>query len=765
MAIARAARLFRFGLVAGLAVLALLFKHCQAPPEKEQVQASAIKTAATTPVTEADYVGSAACQSCHAEAFADWLGSHHDQAMEPANDTTVLGDFGNVTFASRGVRTRFYREGEKFMVNTEGPDGTYQDFEISHTFGVYPLQQYLAVFPKGRLQALRVAWDSEKDRWYDLYPDMDIEPQEWLHWTGGAMNWNSSCADCHSTHLRKHYDAAADSFHTTYALMDVSCEACHGAGKKHIELVSAPDYVEKKGKADHQLHLLPGIPSTEQVDQCARCHSRRSQFSEAFVPGEKFLDHYLPELLVDGTYFADGQILDEDYVYGSFVQSRMYHEGVKCTDCHNPHSTQLRYEGNRLCMQCHEPKYDEPGHHFHPQGSESAQCINCHMTGRTYMGNDFRRDHSFRIPRPDQSVAFGTPNACNGCHETQDAQWAADQVEAWYGPERKPHFSDALTLGRERTARSMVPLQRLIEASDEPGIARATAVQYLVETAGAEALPVLQRALNDSTALVRHAAVQALSQWPATERLSLLGPRLRDSLRVVRVAAADALADVPAQHWNAAARSDFERARQELRASMQAQADYRGGQFMIGQYHDRLGQPAEAEQAYQRAIAMDSRFNAARMNLAVLYNRLGRNEEAERLLRKVVEQEPEYGPAYYSLGLLLAESPERLEEAAEVLGQAATRVGINSRIFYNWGLALQHLERSADAERAYQAGLEVEPASAVLNNALAILHLQAGRPERALPHAQLLVEQYPQQQEFRQLLQQVQMRLQGGAGQ
>jgi hypothetical protein len=141
------------------------------------------------------------------------------------------------------------------------------------------------------------------------------------------------------------------------------------------------------------------------VDTCAPCHSRRSQISEDPHQGMDFLQNYLPQLIEQGLYFPDGQILDEVYVYASFHQSLMYRKGVRCTDCHHPHTMKVYAKDNSLCIRCHQPdRYDTPAHHFHKPDDEGASCIKCHMPTRTYMGVDVRLDHSLRIPRPDLSA-------------------------------------------------------------------------------------------------------------------------------------------------------------------------------------------------------------------------------------------------------------------------------------------------------------------------------------------------------------------------
>ena len=109
-------------------------------------------------------------------------------------------------------RRRSSRRDGKFFVNTDGPDGKLADYEIKYAFGVRPLQQYLIELPGGRMQALGIAWDSRPkaqggQRWFHLYPGQNIKAGDPLHWTGIEQNWNFQCAECHSTNLRKNFDA------------------------------------------------------------------------------------------------------------------------------------------------------------------------------------------------------------------------------------------------------------------------------------------------------------------------------------------------------------------------------------------------------------------------------------------------------------------------------------------------------------------------------------------------------------------------------
>ena len=380
--------------------------------------------------TEKSFVGRAACVDCHQKETDLFHGSHHDLAMDLATDETVLASFDDAELEHFGITSKFFRDGQRFMVNTEGPDGEMQDFEVKYVFGVEPLQQYMVETKRsdsassdeiGQVQVLRLSWDTQNKKWFYLPPpdvDYKLEPSDPLHWTGITQRWNTSCAVCHSTNLERNFDSITGHYRTKFSEIDVSCEACHGPGSLHVELAENRKIFWDR---EHGFGLakLKGGSNVPQVESCAPCHSRRSEICSGQVAGNRFDDFHALQLLSSPVYFDDGQIRDEDYVYGSFIQSKMYHNGIRCTDCHDPHSTKLKFDDNRLCTSCHQHsagKYDSPNHHHHEAGTEGASCVACHMPETTYMELDARRDHSLRVPRPDLSVKFGTPNACTGCH-------------------------------------------------------------------------------------------------------------------------------------------------------------------------------------------------------------------------------------------------------------------------------------------------------------------------------------------------------------
>lgn len=715
------------------------------------------------PGPPADFAGSQACAACHQPEYDLWRGSHHERALLPALEKNVLGDFNDAVFTHQGVTSRFFRRDGRFFVHTEGPEGEMQDFEIQYTIGYQPLQQYLVQFPGGRLQSLTIAWDTEKRRWFHLYPDERIPPEDPLHWTGPLQNWNYMCAFCHTTNLRKNYDPSTDTYDTAWSEGTVGCETCHGPGSRHVEWAQSGRLARALKRDGYGLEVRLKAAGTEvQLNSCAPCHARRHVVAHGYSHGRPFLDYFMPQLLEEGLYHPDGQILDEVYEYGSFLQSRMYREGVKCTDCHDPHRLEVHSRGNDLCASCHLPEtYDSPAHHFHPVDSPGALCVECHMPSRTYMVVDPRRDHSFRVPRPDLSVKLGTPNACNQCHADETPEWAADWVVRWYGPKRAqdPHYGEILAAAWRGAPEATADLARLASDENLPSIVRASVVQILGRRDGSEAAGALQAAARDPADLVRIAAAAAMDVLPLRERLEVAAPLLEDPVRAVRVEAARVLAAVPAGQFSQDQARTFQAALKEYEAAQLTAAEQPAAHLNLGIVYADLGRAEDAERAYRRALRLEPAFVPALANLAQLYNRLGRNPEAERLLREVVKLEPDYGEGHYSLGLLLAEDPGRLAEAEVHLARAAELIPERARVHYNRGLALQYLERRKEAEAALLRAYELEPGSPDTLHALAVLYAQDERWEQAARYAEELARLLPGDPGVRRLLSFVQGRL------
>jgi predicted CXXCH cytochrome family protein len=752
------------------------------------IDTAAIDTPATTVVpgpaaaaNPVEFVDNKECVTCHRGQESGWTGSHHDLAMQLADGETVLGDFNNSHFTHQGNTTRFFKRGSKFLVNTEGRDGKLQDFEIKYTFGVEPLQQYLVEFPDGRLQALTVAWDTRPEaaggqRWFHLLPDEQTPPGDPLHWTGRMHNWNVRCAECHSTNLQKNFDPVTDSYNTTWSALNVSCQACHGPGEAHLKWANAGEdnrLVRNKGlMVDYHGNTAQGL-----VDSCARCHSRRHRVSPDDAHARPLLDDFVPSTLQAGLYHPDGQILDEVYVYGSFLQSKMYNRGVGCTDCHDAHSARLKETGNSLCLQCHSTlpperfpgmqakDYDSREHHFHAPDSDGAQCVNCHMPARTYMVVDPRHDHSFRIPRPDLSVKLDVPNACNQCHTDESASWAAEITAKWYGTalRQTPHYGEVFAAARAGDPAAYDGLVSLATESGRPPIITATALMLLQNySPGESTVNALHANMRHADPLVRLAATDTFGQMPSVADLKSLLQQLNDPVRAVRMEAARILAPIPREHLDTQQRQALEQALDEYRDTQLALADTPEALLNLAVLDLALGDSAAAEAGYLRAIEIAPEFVPARINLANLYNQAGRNPEAEQQFRAAIKYEPGAGEIYYSLGLLLAEE-QRLTEAENLLATAVRLMPRRARVQYNHALLLQNLERRNEAEAAFKGAQAIAPADTDIVYALVIFYSQARRWQDALESARQLQVLAPDNPGVARMLEEIQQQISAAA--
>ena len=747
--------------------------------------------ARTVKSEKAEFVERQLCIECHEEQYREWTGSHHDLAMDVATDETVIGDFNNSTFTHYGVTSSFYKKDGKFFIGTDGPDGELHEYEITYVFGVDPLQQYMIEFPDGRIQLPDIGWDDHPadkggQRWFHLHPEEKITPKHIFHWTRRFLNWNYMCGECHTTNFQKNYDLQTNTFNTTWTMINVGCQACHGPGSNHVRWARTVEKTESREYTFDEMGLEVNFKAEEshvQIEACARCHSRRNGLRKDYEYGKPFMDYYVARVLTDPLYYPDGQILDEVYVYGSFIQSKKYQQGVRCTDCHNPHTSRLNVLGNELCNVCHASSpsrhmesvalkdYDTPDHHFHEQGSPGAQCAECHMPETKYMIVDPRRDHKFQIPRPDLSLKLNIPNPCNRCHKDRSFQWAAEKVNEWYPLTkeiRDQETSDAeiFAAGQADKAEAVKGLIQVAGDESRPPIIRATALNILSRFRRQDALDITALNLKDDDPLVRYEAVRGISELlpkqmgieAQKKKASLLLPLLKDNLRAVRSETARSLTEVPPDLIGQAMQPDFEKALEEYKERQDSIADRPESHLNLGIMHENLGQNDMAEASYKTALRLVPDFIPVMFNLANLYNRTGRNAEAEQQLNKIIEIEPDNGDAYYSLGLLLSEE-NRLDEAVKIFAQAVERMPARARVRYNYALTLRHLGQNSDALDEMIKAHETDKTDPRIVDAIAIFYIQEKQWEKALPYAQELVTLVPDAEGPKQMLRQIQQAL------
>ncbi len=734
--------------------------------------AGASQKLSAAPAQAPGYSGSKPCVTCHVEAAEAWKGSDHDWAWRDPTAETVLGNFAGDAFTHKGVTSRFATRNGRFFIETDGPDGKSTEYEIKYTAGVKPLQQYLVETAPGRLQVLDVTWDTERRRWYHLYPEQQFNAGDGLHWTGPYKNWNARCAECHATGFKKNYDPRTNTYASRQAEIGVTCEACHGPGEAHVIWADDPNsFDEKAWRGVNGVGLAFAFDPDDagnEIELCAGCHARREPIGDASpLPGAPFADSYRLALLREGLYYPDGQILDEVYVYGSFLQSEMYARSVRCTDCHEPHSGRLVFEGNAVCTQCHDPDgnpafptlrkalYDTPVHHFHEAGTSGAECTGCHMPERNYMVIDGRRDHSFRVPRPDLSVRLDTPNACILCHQDRTNAWAAQQVKSWYpnGRSGSPHYAEVLAAVPGDDPLAPVKLIKLAGDQTKPAIVRATALDRLRAYGGSNANAVTAL-LSDPSPLVRLGAAQLQERVPPPARAERLGPLLRDPRRTVRIAAARALVDVPIQYVPQESVLALRSAIAEYQASLEATADFPETQMNLADLAFRTGNPGAAIAALRTALRMDPHLVGGWINLGMLQHAAGRSTEAETTFRAGLAKLPQAGALYNALGLLYAERRD-YGNAVKNLERAAELTPDDARVRYNLSLALERSGRSEAAEAAMRAALSLDPEDPDILYALAFHLLNRKRLEEARTLADRLLERHPDRPEARQLIDEI----------
>jgi len=742
-----------------------------------------------SPVSLPLFVGGEVCGSCHATEFDRWKGSHHDLAMQSADETSVLGNFDGAQYTHFGVTSSFFRRDGKFFARTDGPDGELRDYEIAYVFGVDPLQQYLIEFPGGRLQALGVSWDSRPEReggqrWFHLYPDDPIPHGDVLHWTGPNQNWNFMCADCHSTGLQKNYDAEEDRYETRWEEIDVSCEACHGPGSAHVawandraglgadtgpavDLRSADNGLtvdlrnDGVWRFDGEVRIAQRTPKNgadAQIDTCGRCHARRSVLHPEPVRGQSLLDTHRPAFLDRQLYHADGQILDEVYVWGSFLQRRLYAAGVVCSDCHDLHALQLLEGPDKSCLGCHRADlFAVPNHHHHELESAGSSCVGCHMLARSYMGVDVRHDHSFRVPRPDLTAAIGTPNTCTDCHSDRSAGWAANAVEGWYGTSRSsPHYAEVLQAGRESAPGASRALAALAGDRTAPAIVRATALRLI--RPDSQSADAVRRALGDLDPLVRVAALDAAENLEPRVRLKLARQLLSDPVLGVRIQAARVVTLVPAQLWDPGDRARLERPLAEYRAAQAENADRPEAHLNLAVLAIALGEPELARAEYETALRLGPWFVPAYVNLADLHRQSQRDGEAERVLRTGLAQVGDSAELSHALGLALVRQ-ERGPDAIAEFARAAELAPGSPRFAYVYGIALHSAGEAERARGVLDDAYRRHPGDPSLLTGLVTLSRDAGDLELALTYAVALVELTPEDPGARQLLAEIQSSL------
>lgn len=715
------------------------------------------------------YIGQKACAKCHVQQSMLWKGSHHDQAMQAATIDTVLGDFNNALVIFHDTTFTFYYVDNQFFVKKTTADGKEKDFAIRYTFGVFPLQQYLIEMPGGRLQVLDLAWDNRPvqlggQRWYVLPFVKPLKGGQIL----ASRNWNANCAACHSTNIQKNYNALKNDYATKWSEMDVSCEACHGPGYEHQQWAISQANQQAASQSSYrgfnnsfisanktQWHIDPitGKPlrsskgnNRAEIETCARCHSRRKQLRQG-IPGEPYMDNFQPHFLDDGLYYADGQMQDEVYVYGSFLQSSKYQSGVTCSDCHEPHVAELRLPGDRICNQCHLAEKFRTHKHHHHSASSDVTCLNCHMPTKVVMGIDARHDHSFQIPNPQNTIDFNTPNACNQCHEDKSAQWAIESMSSWGVKKIKAEsFAHIMDAQRKQLSRANQKAINLLKQSSQPVIAQATILSQLSESLDQDALKLIEQQLQHEDAMIRVAALIALDNGYQSgsitfEQIAQLAmPLISDPVRLVRMEAARLLAALDESLLEEKDAKDLKVARQEYIDSLNFNVDLPESLINMADFYLAMNDPELAEKTYRQALQLHPGTVQVWTKMAQFYSELDRENDAIQLLQQGIEKIEKANSAalYHDMGLAQVRL-NKLDKSLESLATAAQLEPDNPHYSYVYGIALNSNQRSEEAINVLMQSSQKHPQERPLLMALSSISQDNGNYQEALDYAEKLL--------------------------
>ncbi|WP_448551109.1 multiheme c-type cytochrome [Thalassotalea montiporae] len=697
------------------------------------------------------------CQSCHRQQYQDWLSSDHRQAMQPANRNTVKGDFNNAHATHYQLSARFYQKGGEYWAELTKQEQAEehsqinqaeqaQHYQFAYTFGHYPLQQYLVKTANGKMQVFPFAWDSRAaeqggQRWFHIYQEANTEQSaeqitehDRLHWLQPLQNWNGMCADCHSDGFQRNYNAQKDSFDSKWQADNVGCQSCHaGYQQAHPKVnpqvqakVQSNDSINSKDVGSWQRNQLPTAhwqgTAREASDMwnCFACHSLRTPLTDGFSANEHYLNQFSPSLLNAPLYHADGQIKEEVYVMGSFLQSKMYHQGVQCVDCHNPHSGKVKINGNGLCLQCHSPQvFNDKTHHGHSDNSQGSQCVNCHMPTTTYMGVDARRDHSFKVPNPELAKQFDTPLACLTCHPAQNADWAQIKIASWQADSVKSSQKAAkhqLTFDYASfiAGKASHP-ERLARLLDDPQLSAIQKASLLAQ------LPLLTQSLpgnwlagylQHESPLIRMAAANLGALLSASDKQRYMLPVLADQFKAVRIAA---LSSLLGTHIPAAYAKQYAQVFNEL-STAQAQVAWRGeGRVNIALRQLALGQTEQAINQLTQAIAIDPYFEASYINLADIYRNLAKVNEEVEIYQQGLAVLPKSATLHYAMALSWVRQ-QQYRQALTSLAQATQLAPNEDQYHYTYALALEKVAGRPEALSYVQQALVSLPQSVLLRN-------------------------------------------------
>lgn len=612
------------------------------------------------PVPAPTFVGAQACASCHRQIHADWTGGRHSKMVQPAAPTSVLGDFSKDGVTLKGKRYRLRVKNGEYFITESYLTGKEQEHRVEYTLGSRRIQHYLTTIERGSMIVLPPSWDVQRHEWFDnmeiVRPDENDQKPVQL--------WNKICFGCHVSQQENNYRPLTHTYATKWTDFGTSCERCHGPGSAHVTAYAGG---ERSGAAAGRTIIRPTRldPKTSTMI-CAQCHSLRDIVAPGYTAGADYFDYFQPVLEYgprkdsDPTYWADGRPrrFSNDAI-GLWQSECFVRGGAACTSCHrDPHvpnverNAQLEPRNNGLCTQCHQALATGlTAHTHHPADSAGSSCVECHMPKTVVSIKSTMRDHTIGLPAPENTVAFGIPNACNECHKDKPAAWAAGALEKWWPNGRRRKLVERAEAFTAARATRPEALDRLIAiaADDSQGpLVQANAVGYLRHYSDARAVAALLNGAKASHPAIRSAALSSLGHEPRPEtaapRQALLAA-LDDPERAVRIAAIVSLVNLGGEPLAPADESRFQRVAREFAAGARLRQDDARIQRDLGLIQLLAGSVDLAADALQISVGLEPDLAGGRFLLALA--RLGqrRVDDARTLLKQVLPADPYYNTA------------------------------------------------------------------------------------------------------------------------
>jgi len=702
--------------------------------------------------TADSFSGSESCIECHERFYELWATSYHGKAMMPV-DARFMAKEGVPPSGEFSLEGKTYQVmwKDSSMVMVEKSGGGTKNYDIAWSLGGKNVFCFLTPMDKGRLQTIPLAYDVNRKAWFN-YPesavrhfveDIDDEP---LPWKDRMYTFNTGCYNCHVSQLSTNFDLATETYHTTWREAGINCETCHGPSAEHVRVCREA----KEGEVPEDLKIISTKVFTPEQHNasCAPCHARMYPVTASYMPGDRFYDNYGVATFEDPDFYPDGRDLGETYTQTGWMMNKCKDAGgLHCVSCHTS-SGRTRYMGgqsNQQCMPCHQENVENvAAHSRHPEGSPGAVCVNCHVPKREFVGHFIRSDHSFRPPMPEATIRFGSPNACNMCHQDKTPEWANQIVKKRENKnyqEKTLYWAQLIKEAREENWANIDKIFQVIKTDKYGEVVTNSLVRILTNFPEESKWDVLLTALENSSPLVRASAATGLAGNISDSVRTALLRAASDEYRLVRVSSALSLAAFPPESFSVMGKEILSKATEEYKQSLLARPDDWSAHYNMGIFYQNRGEITQALESYETSARLYPEAIMPLVNSSVLYSYLGNPSKAEENLRLAASHAPESEAANLNLGLLLAENgeiPEAKEALAKVLdinpGQAVAA--------YN----LSVISSETDLEEAVsyaKMAAKAAPEEPKYAYTLAFFQNQAGQEDEAISTLKKVIEEFP----------------------